>query len=129
MSATKARAWNRDGVQIILLHTGLPPMHTGGLGWRAFRVATASSGDRCMASPDPIRRNYSLEISFRILIERRWVGLDTFILRGSSMGGGHSVAYAFRHSRRLEGLILVDTGGANIKLRARKYQLRLPKRR
>ncbi len=41
--------------------------------------------------------------------------LDRFILGGNSMGGGIAMAYALKHPERLDGLILVDAGGAPIK--------------
>lgn len=40
------------------------------------------------------------------------LGLEKFILGGNSMGGGHSLAYALAHPERVQGLILVDAGGA-----------------
>ncbi|MEP3050510.1 MAG: alpha/beta hydrolase [Erythrobacter sp.] len=40
------------------------------------------------------------------------LGLDSFILGGSSMGGGHTLAYAMAHPEKLAGLVLVDASGA-----------------
>ena len=38
------------------------------------------------------------------------LGLDDFVLVGMSMGGGTAIGYAGRHSAKLRGLVLVDTG-------------------
>ncbi|MGB7373100.1 alpha/beta fold hydrolase [Pontixanthobacter sp.] len=40
------------------------------------------------------------------------MGLEKFILGGNSMGGGHSLAYAAAHPKRVQGLILIDASGA-----------------
>lgn len=44
------------------------------------------------------------------------LGLRKFVLAGNSMGGGIAMAYAMAHPGRLSGLVLVDAGGAPIKL-------------
>jgi pimeloyl-ACP methyl ester carboxylesterase len=41
--------------------------------------------------------------------------LDSFVLAGNSMGGGIAMRYALEHPERLDGLVLVDAGGAPIK--------------
>src|SRR5215510_14493432 len=38
------------------------------------------------------------------------LGLDRFVLVGMSLGGANALAWAGQHSRRLAGLVLVDTG-------------------
>ena len=38
------------------------------------------------------------------------MGLDRFVLVGMSLGGANALAWAGQHSRRLAGLVLVDTG-------------------
>ena len=38
------------------------------------------------------------------------LGLDRFVLVGMSLGGANALAWAGRHSRRLQGLVLVDIG-------------------
>jgi esterase len=38
------------------------------------------------------------------------LGLDRFVLVGMSLGGANALAWAGRHSQRLEGLVLVDIG-------------------
>lgn len=43
------------------------------------------------------------------------LGLERFVLAGNSMGGGIAMAYAIQHPERLDGLVLVDAGGADIK--------------
>lgn len=43
------------------------------------------------------------------------LGLERFVLAGNSMGGGIAMAYAMEHPERLNGLVLVDAGGAAIK--------------
>lgn len=42
------------------------------------------------------------------------LGLDRFVLAGNSMGGGIAMGYAMAHPERLDGLVLVDAGGADI---------------
>lgn len=39
-----------------------------------------------------------------------WFGLDQFVLVGQSLGGVAALSYAGRHSERLKGLVLVDSG-------------------
>ncbi|MEP5937302.1 MAG: alpha/beta hydrolase [Erythrobacter sp.] len=41
--------------------------------------------------------------------------LDSFVLAGNSMGGAIAMHYAITHPARLDGLVLVDAGGAAIK--------------
>lgn len=43
------------------------------------------------------------------------LGLERFVLAGNSMGGGIAMAYAMEHPGRLQGLVLVDAGGADIR--------------
>ena len=43
------------------------------------------------------------------------LGLDKFVIAGNSMGGSIAMAYAIEHPERLNGLVLVDAGGAAIK--------------
>ena len=43
------------------------------------------------------------------------LALDSFILAGNSMGGAIAMQYAIEHPERLDGLVLVDAGGAPIK--------------
>ncbi|WP_271439074.1 alpha/beta fold hydrolase [Pontixanthobacter luteolus] len=39
------------------------------------------------------------------------LGIDSFILGGNSMGGGHTLQYALAHPDRVDGMILVDASG------------------
>ena len=43
------------------------------------------------------------------------LGLDRFVLAGSSMGGGIAMAYAMAHPEKLDGLVLVGSAGAPIR--------------
>ena len=43
------------------------------------------------------------------------LGVERFVLAGNSMGGAIAMGYALEHADRLDGLILVDAGGADIK--------------
>lgn len=42
------------------------------------------------------------------------LGLDSFTLAGNSMGGAVAMQYAITHPERLDALVLIDAGGANI---------------
>lgn len=43
------------------------------------------------------------------------LGLDRFVLAGSSMGGGITVGYALEHPERLNGIVLVGSAGAPVR--------------
>ena len=43
------------------------------------------------------------------------LGLERFVLGGNSMGGSHTVAFAVANPDRVQGIILVDAGGAPVR--------------
>ena len=108
----------RDGTPIILLHGSNADLST----WdpwveslkEEYRIIRFDQVGHGLTGADP-NEDYSLENFVSDIDEvADALGLETFILGGNSMGGGHSVAYAIAHPERLEGLILVDAGGADI---------------
>lgn len=113
----------RDGIPIILLHGSAADLHT----WepwaealsQEYRVIRFDQVGHGLTGPDP-EHDYSLE-NFVSDIDQvaDALGLDTFVLGGNSMGGGHTIAYALEHPERLQGMILVDAGGADIQRESR----------
>lgn len=113
----------RDATPIILLHGSAADLHT----WQPWvdglkdshRVIRFDQVGHGLTGPDP-EHDYSLENFVSDIDEvADALGLETFILGGNSMGGGHTVAYALAHPDRLDGLILVDAGGADIRRESR----------
>ncbi len=113
----------RDAIPIILLHGSAADLHTWqpwveGLTDR-YRIIRFDQVGHGLTGPDP-EHDYSIENFVSDIDEvADALGLGTFILGGNSMGGGHSVAYALAHPERLDGLILVDAGGADIRRESR----------
>lgn len=113
----------RDGVPIILLHGSAADLHT----WQpwvdgltdSYRVIRFDQVGHGLTGPDT-NEDYSLDNFVADVDEvADALDLDSFVLGGNSMGGGHAVAYALAHPDRLRGLILVDAGGASIKTEAK----------
>ncbi len=109
----------RDAPAIILLHGSNADLHTWGPWvdglketYRVIRFDQVGHG-LTGAAPDG---DYSTDAFVADIDEvADALGLDRFILGGNSMGGSHTVAYAMKHAARLDGIILVDAGGADIK--------------
>lgn len=108
-----------DNPPILLLHGSAADLHT----WEPWvegltdthRVIRFDQIGHGLTGPDP-EHDYSIENFVADIDEvADAMGLESFILGGSSMGGGHSVAYALTYPERVQGLILVDAGGADIK--------------
>lgn len=106
----------RDGLPIILLHGSAADLHT----WQpwveglsdTYRVIRFDQVGHGLTGPD-LEGDYGIDNFVSDVDEvADALGLTRFVLGGNSMGGGHSVAYALEHPERLEGLILVDAGGA-----------------
>lgn len=106
----------RDGVPIILLHGSNADLST----WQpwveglsdTYRVIRFDQVGHGLTGPDP-NEDYSIDNFVSDIDEvADALALDTFILGGNSMGGGHTVAYAMAHPERLSAMILVDAGGA-----------------
>lgn len=108
-----------DAPAIILLHGSAADLHTwqpwvDGLKDR-FRVIRFDQVGHGLTGPDP-QDDYSLENFVADIDEvADALELDSFVLGGNSMGGGHAVAYALAHPDRLSGLVLVDAGGAPVR--------------
>lgn len=109
----------RDATPIILLHGSAADLHT----WQpwvdglsdSYRVIRFDQIGHGLTGPDP-NEDYSIDNFVADIDEvADALGIDTFVLGGNSMGGGHSVAYALAHPERVQGLILVDAGGASIR--------------
>ncbi|GAB5347937.1 alpha/beta fold hydrolase [Alteriqipengyuania sp. 357] len=106
----------RDAPAIMLLHGSNADLHT----WQPwvdalkadYRVIRFDQIGHGLTGPDPAD-DYS-QGSFVEDIDEvaNTLGLGRFALGGNSMGGGHAVAYALAHPERLDGLVLVDAGGA-----------------
>ena len=108
----------RDALPIILLHGSNADLHTWDKWAEAlkgqFRVIRFDQVGHGLTGADP-QGDYSVEgyvDDIDAVADK--LELDRFVLAGNSMGGGHTVAYAIRHPRRLAGMVLVDAGGAPI---------------
>ena len=106
----------KDAPAIVLLHGSAADLHT----WQPwvdalkgeYRVIRFDLAGHGLTGPDPAG-DYTLENFVADIDEvADALGLASFVLGGNSMGGGHAVAYALVHPERVQGLILVDAGGA-----------------
>ncbi|MEL6878098.1 MAG: alpha/beta hydrolase [Pseudomonadota bacterium] len=109
----------RDGTPIILLHGSNADLHT----WEpwakqlreTYRVIRFDQVGHGLTGPAP-DGDYSTDAFVADIREvADALDLQSFILGGNSMGGSHTVAYAMKHSDRLDGIVLVDAGGADIR--------------
>lgn len=105
----------KDGPAIVLLHGSNADLATWEP-WAAalktrYRVIRFDQVGHGLTGPDPqhdySRANYVADI----LQVADTLGLGTFILGGSSMGGKHALAFAAAHPDRVAGLVLVDASG------------------
>ena len=106
----------RDAPVLVLLHGSNADLYT----WepwaaalrsqyRVIRFDTVGHG-LTGAAPD---KNYSAAAMAALVGQvADKLGLDKFVLGGNSMGGAVAVRYALDHQDRLNGLLLVDAGGA-----------------
>ncbi|MEL7189828.1 MAG: alpha/beta hydrolase [Pseudomonadota bacterium] len=109
----------KDAPAIILLHGSAADLHT----WEPwvqglkqdYRVIRFDQVGHGLTGPDR-KGDYSLE-SFVADIDdvANAMGLQEFVLAGSSMGGSHTAAYAMAHPDRLLGAILVGASGAPVR--------------
>ena len=108
----------KDAPAIILLHGSNADLHT----WQPwvdalkarYRVIRFDQVGHGLTGPDP-NNDYSVAnfvTDINELVDK--LGVQSFVLGGNSMGGGHAVAYALAHPDRVKGLILVDAAGAPI---------------
>ncbi len=106
----------RDAPVIVLLHGSNDDLHT----WDAwadalrgqYRVVRFDQIGHGLTGPNPAG-DYSLP-SFEATINQvtAKLGVQRFTLAGNSMGGAIAASYAMNHPERLNGLVLVDAGGA-----------------
>ncbi|MEL7689294.1 alpha/beta hydrolase [Citromicrobium bathyomarinum] len=108
----------KDAPAIILLHGSNADLHT----WQPwvdalkgrYRVIRFDQVGHGLTGPDP-NNDYSVANFVSDIDEvANKLGVETFVLGGNSMGGGHAVAYTLAHPDRVKGLILVDASGAPI---------------
>jgi len=105
----------RGAPAIILLHGSNADLHT----WQPwvdilkarYRVIRFDQVGHGLTGADPAG-DYSLENYVADIDEvADALGLESFVLGGNSMGGGHTIAYALAHPERLDALVLVDAIG------------------
>ena len=105
----------RDALAIVLLHGSNSDLHTWDE-WAAglkdsYRVVRFDQVGHGLTGPDPAddysRANFTEDI--RSLTRR--LGIETFVLGGNSMGGKHALAFAAAYPEKVQGLVLVDSGG------------------
>lgn len=108
----------RDAPAIVLLHGFNADIHT----WQPwadrlkadYRVIRFDQIGHGLTGP-AVDDDYSLEAFVADLDEiATRLGAERFVLAGNSMGGWIAMGYAMAHPERLEGLVLVDAGGAPI---------------
>ena len=106
----------RDAPVIVLLHGSNSSLQTWDEWTKRlmpqYRVIRFDQIGHGLTGPSPTR-DYSAN-AFADTVERLTtrLGVGKFVLAGNSMGGGIAWEYARRHSGRLNGLVLVDAGGA-----------------
>ncbi len=108
----------RDAPAIILLHGSNADLHT----WQPwvdalktrYRVIRFDQIGHGLTGPDP-DNDYSTR-NFVSVVDKvaDKLGVQSFVLGGNSMGGGHAVAYALAHPDRVRALVLVDASGAPV---------------
>ncbi len=108
----------RDAPAIVLLHGSNADLHT----WQPwvdrlsdeYRIVRLDQIGHGLTGPS-ISGTYGLD-DFHATINEVTAKLEieTFVLAGNSMGGWIAMDYAMKHPDRLEGLVLVDAGGADI---------------
>jgi pimeloyl-ACP methyl ester carboxylesterase len=106
---------NRDAPAVILLHGSNASLHTWEPWVREFgaqlRVITVDLPGHGLTGPTP-QGDYTLDGMGAFVDEfATQMGLTTFALAGSSMGGGVAVKYAQAKPWRVTALILVDSAG------------------
>jgi pimeloyl-ACP methyl ester carboxylesterase len=106
----------RDAPVIVLLHGSNSSLQTWDP-WTAklattYRVIRFDQSGHGLTGPHP-KRDYSIG-AFVETVDAltRKLGVQKFTLAGNSMGGGIALNYAIAHPDRLNGLVLVDAGGA-----------------
>ena len=109
----------RDAQPIVLLHGSNADLLT----WQPwaerlredYRIIRFDQRGHGLTGPAP-DRDYALD-AFVADVDRvaDALGLERFVLAGNSMGGAIAMGYAIAHPERLDGLVLIDAGGAPIR--------------
>lgn len=108
----------RDAPVIVLLHGSNADLHTWDAWTRLlspkFRVVRFDQVGHGLTGPSPAGR-YDAN-AFADTVERLTtkLGVPRFVLAGNSMGAWVAWEYARRHPGRLNGLVLIDAGGAPV---------------
>ena len=109
----------RDAPAIVLLHGSNADLHT----WQPwterlrdeYRIIRFDQIGHGLTGPAP-DGDYSTAAFVKTVDQvADRLGLGKFVLGGNSMGGKIAMAYAIAHPERLDGVILVDAGGAPYK--------------
>ena len=105
----------KNGSPIILIHGSNASLH----GWepwveqlgKTFRVITMDTPGHGLTGPAS-NDDYSIAAYINFVDEvARELGVDEFVIGGSSMGGNIAWRYALQHPEKVRGLILVDSSG------------------
>ena len=108
----------RNAPVIILLHGSNADLHT----WQPwvdalkaeYRVIRFDQRGHGLTGPAPDGDYSKAAFVSDIEAVAGALGVERFVLGGNSMGGGLTVAYALAHPDRLDGMVLVDAGGAPV---------------
>lgn len=109
----------RDAPVIVLLHGSNADLHTWDpwvqrLAGR-YRIVRYDQRGHGLTGPAPDQQYDTDAFTADVEAVADVLKLERFVLAGNSMGGGIAARYAMLHPERLEGLVLVDAGGAAIK--------------
>lgn len=108
----------KDAPAIVMLHGSFASLHT----WQEwadalkddYRIIRYDQRAHGLTGPAPdpayARENFADDLN----LVADELGLDTFVLVGSSMGGNIAVTYALENAERLDGLVLVGSSGAPV---------------
>ena len=106
----------RDAPAIVLLHGSNADLHTWDQ-WTAaltdrYRVIRFDQIGHGLTGADPADDYAPKTFADDVGRMADKLGIKRFVLAGNSMGGGIAIRYALRHPERLDGLVLVDSGGS-----------------
>ncbi|MEE4537997.1 MAG: alpha/beta hydrolase [Erythrobacter sp.] len=106
----------RDALPIVLLHGSNADLFT----WEPwvealsndYRIIRFDQVGHGLTGPDPAHDYSRDNFTSDIREVANAMGLERFVLGGSSMGGKHAMAFAAAYPERILGLILVDASGS-----------------
>lgn len=109
----------RDAPVIVLLHGSNADLHT----WQPwvdrlkdrFRLIRFDQRGHGLTGAAPAGGYDADAFAGDILAFVDALKLDRFVLAGNSMGGANAARFAMLHPRRLQGLVLIDAGGAPVR--------------